>query len=1217
MATFQIRRGSSSAKGNLAHSEPYFNNDSQSVVFGASGSEEITLVKLNTGKTSNSKWSGSLANSGSLSITGDFTASNAYFGGNVFISGNLKLGDDTSDTINVVASLSSSLIPEQTNIHNVGSSTKYWKEIFVKTGSIEFLSGSIGNLTTFSSSLNGRIDNLNVASSSLNSYTASNDSINTTQNNRLNSLETESGSVRTAFNSYTSSTNGRLNSIEGVTGSYATTGSNTFIGNEIISGSVSISGGQFNVMTGSGGLTSSLTFTHNINAPSDGNAILELRHNNDVYNDDIAIKLRADFAGAYIDYEEDTVPYPILSVQSFANKNIYIHQDTRLLFSGLKIDETLNVSHSAAITGSLTVLGGIYSPSISGSFTGSFSGSLITQDGRLDALEIESASVRTTYNSFSQSINTYTSSLNGAIELTGSNVTIKGNLLVKGTQTTVNSTTVDIGDNIISLNGTGASNAGLIVRDATAGTTISGSLLWDTTNDYWKAGAVGSEEQIILLNQYNTFSSSINSRTQNLEIQSASFHSYSSSINNYTSSNVTNINAIHTSTASLNSYTASQNSKNDALFTATASLNSYTSSNNIVIGNLSAATSSLYNYTASTDLRLNSIETITQSFDGRLDSLETESGSVRTTYNSYTSSNNSRVNSLESESGSVRTDFNSFTSSYTTHSSSFDSRIDALEGFSASLDTSFVSEIEFGNYTGSLHSFTSSVNSITQSFDGRLDSLESVTASLNSATSSLFVSSSQLTSSLMTISSSLSARINNIVAGTGFLEDTTFEGYTASANGRMDSLELFTSSINLTYATDADLNLLSASFNSYTSSNDSRISDILIATSSLNSFSSSADGRLDSLESFTSSIDTTYATDADVTALRGTLNSYTSSNNGNISAIHTSTSSLNSYTASNNSVISSILISTSSLNSFSSSADSRLDSIESFTASIDTTYATDADVTALRGTLNTYTSSNDSTNTTQNNRLTSIESFTASIDTTYATDADVTALRGTLNSYTSSNNGNISAIHTATASLNSYTASNNSNLSALNTATASLNSFTSSINTTIKTRLSAEGVISGSSQVDLTLTTNYGTYINQAVKTTSDVQFNSLGVGMAASATTGRIDATNDIVAYSSSDKRFKTNIIQIGSPIEKIKKIGGYEFDWIPNIEHGYDGHDVGVIAQEIEAVVPELVQTRDSGYKAVKYDKLTALLIEAIKEQQNTIEKLEERINKLEAGK
>ena len=54
MATFQIRRGSSSAKGTLAYGEPYLNADSQSIVFGASGSEEITLVKLNKGLNSNS-----------------------------------------------------------------------------------------------------------------------------------------------------------------------------------------------------------------------------------------------------------------------------------------------------------------------------------------------------------------------------------------------------------------------------------------------------------------------------------------------------------------------------------------------------------------------------------------------------------------------------------------------------------------------------------------------------------------------------------------------------------------------------------------------------------------------------------------------------------------------------------------------------------------------------------------------------------------------------------------------------------------------------------------------------------------------------------------------------------------------------------------------------------------------------------------------------------
>ena len=143
--------------------------------------------------------------------------------------------------------------------------------------------------------------------------------------------------------------------------------------------------------------------------------------------------------------------------------------------------------------------------------------------------------------------------------------------------------------------------------------------------------------------------------------------------------------------------------------------------------------------------------------------------------------------------------------------------------------------------------------------------------------------------------------------------------------------------------------------------------------------------------------------------------------------------------------------------------------------------------------------------------------------------------------------------------------------------------------------------------------------IGQAVATTSNVQFNSLGIGMAASATAGRIDATNDIVAYSSSDIRFKENITPIQNPLDKIIKIGGYTYDWKEEnkIEHGYDGNDVGVIAQEIEEVLPQLVQTRESGYKAVKYDKLVALLIEGIKEQQTQIEELKNKIEKLENGK
>lgn len=94
-------------------------------------------------------------------------------------------------------------------------------------------------------------------------------------------------------------------------------------------------------------------------------------------------------------------------------------------------------------------------------------------------------------------LNLFSASIKEAIQTTGSNLTVKGNLLVLGTTTSVNSNTIQLGDNIIELNGNGQMNGGLIVRDPTSPNTISGSLLWDSTGDYWKAGPVGSERKII------------------------------------------------------------------------------------------------------------------------------------------------------------------------------------------------------------------------------------------------------------------------------------------------------------------------------------------------------------------------------------------------------------------------------------------------------------------------------------------------------------------------------------------------------------------------------------------------------------------------------------------------------------------------------------------------------------------------------------------------
>jgi hypothetical protein len=125
----------------------------------------------------------------------------------------------------------------------------------------------------------------------------------------------------------------------------------------------------------------------------------------------------------------------------------------------------------------------------------------------------------------------------------------------------------------------------------------------------------------------------------------------------------------------------------------------------------------------------------------------------------------------------------------------------------------------------------------------------------------------------------------------------------------------------------------------------------------------------------------------------------------------------------------------------------------------------------------------------------------------------------------------------------------------------------------------------------------------------------SLGVGIAASGVTGEIRATDNITAYSTSDKQLKENIKPIENALEKINQINGVNFDWTnEEIERrgGVDGyfvrkHDVGVIAQEIEKVVPEAVATRENGYKAVRYELLVPLLIEAIKELTTKVEALE----------
>jgi hypothetical protein len=128
--------------------------------------------------------------------------------------------------------------------------------------------------------------------------------------------------------------------------------------------------------------------------------------------------------------------------------------------------------------------------------------------------------------------------------------------------------------------------------------------------------------------------------------------------------------------------------------------------------------------------------------------------------------------------------------------------------------------------------------------------------------------------------------------------------------------------------------------------------------------------------------------------------------------------------------------------------------------------------------------------------------------------------------------------------------------------------------------------------------------------TGNSYQVGSLGVGTAASGTGGEIRATNNVTAFYSSDERLKDNVQVITNALAKVLQIRGVEFDW-NNLTEPEDGyfvrkHDVGVIAQEVEKVLPEVVGTREDGIKAVKYDRIVPLLIEAIKELEAQVAEL-----------
>jgi hypothetical protein len=169
-----------------------------------------------------------------------------------------------------------------------------------------------------------------------------------------------------------------------------------------------------------------------------------------------------------------------------------------------------------------------------------------------------------------------------------------------------------------------------------------------------------------------------------------------------------------------------------------------------------------------------------------------------------------------------------------------------------------------------------------------------------------------------------------------------------------------------------------------------------------------------------------------------------------------------------------------------------------------------------------------------------------------------------------------------------------------NIATAALSgAFTKAIN------IGTGGTTSSTTTINMGSATNGSTIIR-----------GSLAVGsVTANTTDGAIWASNNVTAYASSDIRFKENVRDIPNALEKVEIIGGKLFDWTAQYiesmggEHSYFMHksDAGVIAQDVEKAIPELVRTREDGSLAVDYPKLVALAFAAIKELSEKVKILE----------
>ena len=663
---------------------------------------------------------------------------------------------------------------------------------------------------------------------------------------------------------------------------------------------------------------------------------------------------------------------------------------------------------------------------------------------------------------------------------------------------------------------------------------------------------------------YTTFSSSIATTTSNL---SSSIGSLSSSIATTDSTQNGRLNSLETSTGSLNTFTSSATTRLNTIETTTGSLNTFTSSAASRLTSLESASASIRSnfntYTSSNNTVIGTLQSTTSSLNSYTASNDININAIQVTtgsLNSYTASANLRLSSLESASGSIRSDFNSYTASV-------NPRLTSLEGTTGSIISNF------NSYTSSANSRLNSIESATSSLDTYTGSLNTYTASINSFTASIV----SFTSSINTFTSSYTTG-----SFTGSFKGDGANLYNIPASG-VTGLQLYkivSGSVSASISPDKGLQV----------NTDLTVAGIITAreihtsyvTSSVlfESGSTNFGDTLDDYHNFTGSVNITgslYVNGAIVGT--GKLNStefytYTASINPRISSLETASGSAITR-------LNAIETSTGSLNTFTSSASGRLNSIEGKTGSFATTGSNTfigneviSGSLAISGSLDL---TNANLSSTKYLFTTNIGATTWSINHGLGYDyPNVIIYDGNKHvmipdEIISIDSNNVQVTF-ATAEYGSALVS----VSSLSTATA-----------------------------DKLIFSQTGSFYN--------TQYN-IGI-------TGSLVVNGDVDAHNfntTSDKKLKTNLERIEGALDKIEKLNGYTFDWLE--EYSDDRtRQIGMIADEVYEVQPELIAKRtaliggvEEEIKLLDYSKVTALLLEGIKELSDRVAKLESKKKK-----